>query len=196
MTQETNKTNKTLESPESANNSHFVVKIVNNKTGYETITKQYIDITTYVNSKITSNCDEFKFYDIIKPMFDKLLKQLNIYFSTETSPWYGEKLDLFFKNIDNKINTYDLQEINNIENIFEVNNYTFVICEETFNIINDILLRYKVLKEILFCKQYLNNLENMIKTEEKAFYPGFYTLNYDVLKFVTDIKKIIKKHLI
>lgn len=191
MTQETNKT---LESSESANKSHFVVKIVNNKTGEETITKQYIDITTYVNSKITSNCDEFKFYDIIKPMFNTLMKQLNIYLNTEILPWHDEKLELFFKNIDNKINTYDLLQINNIENIFEVNDYTFVICDETFNIINDILLRYKVLKEVLFCKQYLNNVENMIKTEEKAFYPGFYTLNCGVLKFLTDIKKLIVKH--
>ncbi len=192
----TQKTNKTLESSESANKSHFVVKIVNNKTGEETSTKQYIDITAYVNSKITSKCDEFNFYDIIKPMFDTLMKQLNICFNTEILPWHDEKLDLFFKNIDNKINTYNLQEINNIENIFEVNDYTFVICDETFNIINDILLRYKILKRILFCKQYLNNVENMIKTEEKAFYPGYYTLNYGVLEFVTDIKKLIEKHYI
>ena len=176
------------------NKSHFVVKIVNNKTGEETITKQYIDITTYVNSKITSNCNEFKFYDIIKPMFNTLMKQLNIYLNTETLPWHDEKLELFFKNIDNKINTYDLLQINNIENIFEVNDYTFVICDETFNIINDILLRYKVLKEVLFCKQHLNNVENMIKTEETVFYPGLYTLNHGVLEFVTDIKKVIKKH--
>ena len=179
---------------ESVKPSHFAVRIVNNKTGEEKTNTQFVNIADYLPTSNTSQSHNDRFYNILKPLFVSLMNQMHIE-DIEHDKCINMMLDDFLKSIDKKINTYDLHEINNINNIFSIGKYTFIICDETFNIINDILLKSKILSDISHCKDYLDAMTEMI-TKDNEFNKVYYTINCDLLDHITDIKKIVDKHLL
>lgn len=176
---------------ESVKPSHFAVRIVNNQTGDEKTNTQFINIIDYLSTPDTSQSYNYRFYNILKPLFVSLMDQMHI----EIDKYYNMQLDKFLKSIDNKINTYKLHEINNINNTYVIGKYTFIICDETFNIINDILLRSKIISDVLQCEDYLNKVTKFV-TENNEFNKIYYETNCSVLNSVTAIKKVVDKNLI
>lgn len=176
---------------ESVKPSHFAVRIVNNKTGEEKTNTQSVNIVYYLTHNISP---DDKFYNILKPLFVSLMKSMCIE-DIVNDKYYNMQLDKFLKSIDKKINTYKLHEINNIDNTLVIGNCTFIICDETFNVINDILLRSKIMSDALQCRNYLDSIMEVV-TKDNEFNKGYYTLNCDILNSVTAIKKIVDKHLL
>lgn len=109
--------------------------------------------------------------------------------------YYNMELDKFLKSIDKKINTYKLHELNNINNTLVIGKYTFIICDETFNVINDILLRSKIVSDVLQCEDYLDKIIKFI-TKDNEFNKIYYATNCDILNSVTSIKKVVDKNLL
>lgn len=177
---------------ESVKPSHFAVRIVNNKTGEEKTNTEYAN-TTYYSTHNTSQTHD-RFYNILKPLFVSLMKSMHIE-DIVNDEHYNMELDKFLKSIDEKINTYKLHEINNIDNTLVIGNYTFIICDETFNIINDILLKSKILSDVSHCEDYLDAMIEVV-TKYNEFSKFNYALNCDILNSVTAIKKIVEKHLL
>lgn len=176
---------------ESVKPSHFAVRIVNNKTGEEKTNTQSVNIVYYLTHNISP---DDKFYNILKPLFVSLMKSMCIE-DIVNDKYYNMQLDKFLKSIDKKINTYKLHEINNIDNTLVMGKYTFIICDETFNVINDILLRSKIMSDVLQCRNYLDSIMEVV-TKDNEFNKDHYTLNCDILNSVTAIKKIVDKHLL
>ena len=176
---------------ESVKPSHFAVRIVNNKTGEEKTNTQSVNIVYYLTHNISP---DDKFYNILKPLFTSLMKSMCIE-DIVNDKYYNMQLDKFLKSIDKKINTYKLHEINNIDNTLVIGNCTFIICDETFNVINDILLRSKIMSDVLQCRNYLDSIMEVV-TKDNEFNKGYYTLNCDILNSVTAIKQIVDKHLL
>lgn len=176
---------------ESVKSSHFAVRIVNNKTGEEKTNTQSVNIVYYLTHNTSPND---RFYNILKPLFVSLMKSMCIE-GVVDDKYYNMQLDKFLKSIDKKINTYKLHEINNIDNTLVIGNCTFIICDETFNVINDILLRSKIMSDVLQCRNYLDSIMEVV-TKDNEFNKVYYTLNCDILNSVTAIKKIVDKNLL
>lgn len=152
---------------------------------------QSVNIVYYLTHNISP---DDKFYNILKPLFVSLMKSMCVE-DIVNDKYYNMQLDKFLKSIDKKINTYKLHEINNIDNTLVMGKYTFIICDETFNVINDILLRSKIMSDVLQCRNYLDSIMEVV-TKDNEFNKDYYTLNCDILNSVTAIKKIVDKHLL
>lgn len=183
-----------IEINESVKPSHFAVRIVNNKTGEEKTNTQFINTVEYLPTSITSQTHNDRFYDILKPLFISLMNSMHIE-DIENDKYYNMELDKFLKSIDKKINTYKLHEINNINNTLVIGKYTFIICNETFYVINDILLRSKIVSDTLQCKDYLDGIIRIV-TKDNEFNKSYYALNCDILNSVTNIKKVVDRNLL
>ena len=122
------------------------VKIKNNKTGEEKTESTVIHLETFIQNSLDYN--QFRIGDVfLQGLFKFAMKSLNINLCNSDEAQLLNNLriiDIHINTLASDIKLHKVEDIN-----YNFSDYTFTICEETFETINNIIIQYNLKRNIL-----------------------------------------------